>query len=325
MVVFSMTKDGRTTILADFTHRFDKSPLQSSYIHSFWLTNNYIIIPETPLTFQDKGKNMMLNGSVLSSLSWNSKSPTWCHVIRRHIDRPGQDGLVASIPVPSFFTFHAGNAFESICASTGNTMLTLDCASFVNGDVMHQLYRFGLPHRKGPSVTRAKQTTFLNGIATPPARQTEFGDYIRYKLNLDQSKVVSIDTLANNVEFPRFNQAYAMKATNQFVYGCQLYGFTEKMDETGGLVKMNLKNKDLKTYGEEGSVCSEPIFVPRPGAEKEDDGVLLSLVNDSNCCYFIVIDALDMKELARVRIGYFTAVTFHGSYVDHEFESINVN
>lgn len=322
MIVFSTTKDGETTILADMTHRFDKSPFQSPYIHSFWLTKNYIIIPESPLTFQDKGKNMLLNGSVLSSMSWDAKAPTWCHVIRRHLDRPGQDGLVASIPVPGFFTFHVGNAFESVC--DGETMLTLDCASFADGDIMHQIHSFGTPHRKGSSAD-VKQTTFLNGIANPPVRQTGFGDFIRYKLNLNQSKVDSVDTIATNFEFPRFNQAYAMKEENQFVFGWQLHGFTEKMDESGGLIKVDLKNNDIKTYGEEGYTCSEPIFVPRPGAEKEDDGVLLTLVNNFDCCYFIVLDALDMTELARVKIGQFTAVTFHGSYVDHEFESINVN
>lgn len=324
MIVFRTTEDGKTTILANITHRFDKSPFQAPYIHSLWLTKNYVIIPESPLTFQDKGKNMLLNGSVLSSMTWDAKAPTWCHVIRRHLDRSDQDGLIASIPVPGFFTFHVGNAFESVCGTTGDTMLTLDCASFANGDILHQLHAFGTPHRKG-STDSPKQSTFFKGISNPPKRQIGFGDFIRYKLNLNQSKLVSMDTFATNVEFPRFNQAYAMKEECQYVYGSQLHGFTDKTDGSGGLIKMDLKNNVIKTYGEEGYTCSEPIFVPRPNTEKEDDGVLLSLVNNFDCCYLIVVDALDMHELARIRIGQFTAVTFHGSYVDHEFESVNVN
>ncbi|GAN07437.1 carotenoid cleavage dioxygenase 1 [Mucor ambiguus] len=324
LVVFSTSEAGKVTILADFTHRTDKSSIQAPYIHSLWLTENYVIIPESPMVLKDRGANMLMNGSFLSSISWVKDAPTYCHVISRH---PAQEkeGLVASIPVnPGFFTFHVGNAFETKNES-GETILTLDAASFWDGDIMHQLHGFGTPHRKGFVAEKVKQST-LNGISYPPRQQSGFGDLVRYKLNLDQSTTLSIDTLAKNVEFPRFNQDYALKEESRFVYGCQLQGFTEKRDETGGLIKVDLTGQtEPLTFVEEGFNCSEPIFVPNPTGTKEDDGVLLSLVNNFDCCYFIVFDASNLEELARIKIGQFIAVTFHGSYVDHEFKSININ
>lgn len=324
LVVFSTSESGQVTILADFTRRFDKSPIQAPYIHSLWLTENYVIIPESPLVLKDHGLNMMLNGSILSSMTWDHNVPTYCHVIERH-PKQEKEGLVASIPInPGFFTFHVGNAFETTNDS-GETILNLDCASFSDGDIMHQLHSFGTPHRKGPVEEKFQQTR-LNGISHPPRNQTGFGDLVRYKLNLDQSTTVSIDTFARNVEFPRFNQEYITKKENRYIYGCQLQGFTEKRDESGALIKVDLTGETATlTYGEEGFNCSEPIFVPSPNGTKEDDGVLLSLVNNFDCCYFMILDASTMKELARIKIGQFIAVTFHGSYVDYEFESINVN
>ncbi|RCH80605.1 hypothetical protein CU098_002197, partial [Rhizopus stolonifer] len=319
LIVFSVTNEGKVTVLADITRRHNNTPIRAPYIHSLWLTENYVIIPEAPLTYQDGGKNMLLYGSALTSMGWDKDMPTYCHVFHR------QGGLVASIPVPSFFTFHVANAFESQCPKTGDTLLNLDCSSFSNGDIMHQLHTFGVPRHKGPSAPTPQGTTFINGILHPPRHQTSFGDLIRYQLNLNQSSVESIDTLAKNVEFPRYNQDYTTKADNQYVYGCQLQPFTETRDETIGLIKVDLNERKTQTYAVEGFSCSEPIFVPDPKGSAQDDGVLLTLVNNFDCCYFIVLDASSMKELARIKIGQFTAVTFHGSYVNHEFESININ
>jgi torulene dioxygenase len=322
IIVFGTSESGKVTVLADITHRKDNSLFQLSYIHSFWVTKNYVIIPESPLTYQDKGRNMLLNGSILSSMTWVDHAPTWLHVISRTEGK----GLVASIPVnPGFFTFHVGNAFDEVDSSNGDILLTLDSCSFADGDIMNQLHNFGSQHRKGP-VTTASKTTYINGIAYPPRPQTEFGDLIQYKVNVSQSKLISSTTLARNVEFPRFNQQFATSSKSQIVYGCELKCATEKLDDTGGLIKVNTNSGAITRFDvAEGFSCSEPVFVPHPDAESEDGGVLLTLVNSFDRCYLIIVNALDMKELARFHIGQFIAVTFHGSYVDHEFKSTNIN
>ncbi|KAI7893569.1 carotenoid oxygenase [Mucor mucedo] len=318
MIVFSTSDSGNVTILADITHRMDKSRIGAPYIHSFWLTKNYIIIPESPLTYHDKCLNMLLNGSVLSSMAWQDDTPTYFHIVSR------KGGLVASIPVPPFYTFHVANSFDSIDPVTGDTILTLDSASFSDGDILNQLHTFGTGHPKSIALKPEPFTRF-HGMAYPPARQAKFGDLQRYKLNLTKSEHISTNLLCKNVEFPRFNQKFALQSNSQFIFGCELFAYTEKTDESSGLIKVDMLTGDRLRYGQEGYSCSEPIFVPNPQSSSEDDGVLLTLANNVDCCYLIIVNSVTMKELSRFKIGQFTAVTFHGSFVDHEFESININ
>lgn len=318
MIVFGTSESGKVKILADITHRMDKSPIGAPYIHSFWLTENYVIIPESPLIYHDKCVNMLLNGSVLSSMAWKDNVPTYFHIVSR------KGGLVASIPTPSFYTFHVANSFDSVDPHTGDSIITLDSASFSNGDILNQLHTFGAGHRKS-SYHKPEPFTRFNGMSYPPRRQAKFGDLQRYKLNVTQSKHISTNLLCKNVEFPRFNQKFALQSTSQFIYGCELFPYTEKTDESSGLIKIDTLTSAVSRYGEEGYSCSEPIFVPNPHSVKEDDGVLLTLANNFDCCYLIVVNSITMKELARFKIGQFTAVTFHGSFVDHEFKSININ
>lgn len=318
MIVFSTSKSGKVTVLANITHRMDKSQIGAPYIHSFWLTKNYIIIPESPLTYHDKCLNMLLNGSVLSSMAWQDNTPTYFHIISR------KGGLVASIPAPPFYTFHVANSFDSIDEGTGDIILTLDSASFSDGDILNQLHTFGTSHPKSFD-RKPKPYTRFHGMAYPPPRQAKFGDLQRYKLNLTKSKLISTDILSKNVEFPRFNQKFALQSNSQFIFGCELFAYTEKTDESSGLIKVDMVTGDIIRYGEEGYSCSEPIFVPNPQSLNEDDGVLLTLANNFDCCYLIIVDSVTMKELSRFKIGQFTAVTFHGSFVDHDFESININ
>ncbi|GAA5796593.1 hypothetical protein HPULCUR_001966 [Helicostylum pulchrum] len=316
MIVFSTSEDGKAKVLADITHRSDKSQFQAPYIHSLWLTKNYIVVPESPLVYQDKGLNLLLNGSVLSSMTWVTNAPTYFHVISRK-----GEGLIASIPTTGFFTFHVANGFDTI-DKNGDEILSLDCAAFSNGNIMHQLNKFGGLHSKQAYDAPTPDT--INGMSFSPHRQTCFGDMKRFTVNLTQQKVINTEIICCNMEFPRYNQLYCF-TDHQFLYGCELKRFTEETDESNYLVKVNLSTKSGIRYGQEGYSCSEPIFVPSPNATTEDDGVLLSLVNNAECCFLVVIDATNMKELARFTIGQFSAVTFHGSFVDHEFKNINLN
>ncbi|RCH87533.1 hypothetical protein CU097_008593 [Rhizopus azygosporus] len=318
ITVFKTLKDGSTTILANITRRRDskQTRVNTPYIHSFYLTKNYVILPESPLVYKDKAVNMLLQGTAVSCMKWLENTPTYFHIIRRNLDYPGQNGHIASIPAPEFFTFHTANAFESKDPN-GDTILHLDCSAFADGDIIYQVRNFG-----GVAVKDLeKETTKFNGFTYPPQQQVDFGDLVRHTINLPQQKLVSVDTLATNVEFPRIHQQYASKPYG-FVYGCQLM-FGDY--STIALVKVNMNDGPILRYCERGYSCSEPIFVPHPNSEHEDDGVLISLANHAKCCYLVVIDAKDMTEIAKFEIGEFNPLTFHGSFVDYHFKSINLS
>ncbi|KAI8875013.1 hypothetical protein K501DRAFT_234251 [Backusella circina FSU 941] len=322
--IFSTTPSGETTVLSTITHRLDKerTPVQIPYIHSFWLTKNYVIIPEFPLYYANKSFNTLVHGTALSSMKWDATRPAYLHVVRRKLDHANQDGLVASIPVPGFYEFHTANAFESLDAN-GNTMLNLDCCAFEDGNIIYHVHSlFTAPEKY---ISKPKNAGVAhNGIRLPESKHMGFGDLRRYSLNLSTKSLNEIITLAPNLEFPRFNQDYLFQEYT-YVYATTIVS----QSDSGGvpniaLVKANVKDRTTLVYGKEGYSFSEPIFVQR-SKEIEDDGVLLALGNTKDCCYLFVVDAATMKELACFAIGEFTAATFHGSYVDYDFTPVNVN
>jgi torulene dioxygenase len=279
-------------------------------MHSFWLTKNYVILPEAPL-HSKKPLNLFFTGNILSTLCWDSSKPLYFHVFHRD----GR-GLVASVPLrPAFFTFHTANAFEI------DDTLILDCAAFDSGDIIHQVQSFGQPRTDEYTSQTKERTINVNGIMHPVPPQNSYGDFNRYTIDL-KSQTASKKTFLSNVEFPRFNHEISLGSYG-YVYGCRMY--VNEKQETGSLVKIGLEGGEVKEFLVHGHSCSEPIFAARPGATAEDDGVLLTFVNSTECCYLMVVDAREMKELARIKIGQFTAVTFHGSYVDHEFKMVSPN
>ncbi|CAO3642137.1 unnamed protein product [Cunninghamella blakesleeana] len=356
LTVFSSTSTGEITTLAEITHRLDKdrTPINLSYIHSFWLTKNFIIIPESPLYMKNYGFDFMASGSFVAGLKWDDSLPTYLHIISRRSDQ----GHIATVPVnESFFTFHVGNAWDHH-DENGNISLTLDCAAFPDGDIAYQVHTFGKPrlfnnnnNNNDDNVDQKERKSNIktNGFTFPPLPQSSFGELRRYKLTLKKlststysSISTTFETIVDNMEFLRYNQEYTMKPY-RFTYGNQFESFTSSSSSSSSsegerysIVKVDLNNGNILKFDHEGYVCSEPIFVPKPNSDTEDDGVILSFVNimkkdknnnndDDDQCFLLILNASSLKEIARCHIGFFTATTFHGSYVDQEFESIAIN
>jgi carotenoid cleavage dioxygenase-like enzyme len=65
-----------------------------------------------------------------------------------------------------------------------------------------------------------------------------------------------------------------------------------------------------------GLYPGEPVFVPAPKAQAEDDGVLLSVVLDigKDSSFLLVLDAATLEELARAEAPHAIPFHFHGSY-----------
>jgi len=72
----------------------------------------------------------------------------------------------------------------------------------------------------------------------------------------------------------------------------------------GTLVKVDVEDKTFREWSDDNVYPSEPVFVPAPGAQAEDDGVLLSSVvraeDRSHELFLLVLDARSFEELARV-------------------------
>ncbi len=82
------------------------------------------------------------------------------------------------------------------------------------------------------------------------------------------------------------------------------------------VVKVDLETRERSSWSEAGCWPGEPVFVGRPGAESEDDGVLLSVVLDAAAerSFLLVLDASDLRELARAEAPHHIPFGFHGQF-----------
>jgi carotenoid cleavage dioxygenase-like enzyme len=85
----------------------------------------------------------------------------------------------------------------------------------------------------------------------------------------------------------------------------------------GSIVKGDVVARTSAVWAEDGCYPGEPVFVGRPSASDEDDGVLLSVVLDarSERSFLLVLDARSLEELARAEVPHHIPFGFHGQYV----------
>ncbi|XP_053399939.1 beta,beta-carotene 15,15'-dioxygenase-like [Mercenaria mercenaria] len=103
----------------------------------------------------------------------------------------------------------------------------------------------------------------------------------------------------------------------RYVYGV---GWHPKGTHFNTVMKIDINTKTFKEWSEDNCYPSEPVFVPNPDGTEEDDGVLLSCVNNSEFdkgknAFLLMLDAKSMTEIARAEfdVSRFTN-GFHGMF-----------
>ena len=88
---------------------------------------------------------------------------------------------------------------------------------------------------------------------------------------------------------------------------------------TDHIVRFDLIDGGYKTYhAGDGLVLQEPCFVPRQGSIEEGDGYLLAALHNLREMRgeLVIVDALEMTELARVIMPFRLAPQIHGAWSD---------
>ncbi|KAL0372139.1 UNVERIFIED_CONTAM: Carotenoid cleavage dioxygenase 8B, chloroplastic [Sesamum calycinum] len=99
----------------------------------------------------------------------------------------------------------------------------------------------------------------------------------------------------------------------RYAYAC---GAQRPCNFPNTLTKIDLVEKKAKNWHDEGSIPSEPLFVARPGATEEDDGVVISMVSDKNGeGYAVLLDGSTFEEIARANFPYGLPYGLHGCWV----------
>jgi carotenoid cleavage dioxygenase-like enzyme len=135
----------------------------------------------------------------------------------------------------------------------------------------------------------------------------------RFRLPLGAPRPVRGEALSDvGFELPRFDYRRCNGRPYRTVYGIAAG------DDTlfGGIVKVDVATGEAERWAQPGTYPGEPVYVPRPGAESEDDGVLLSVLlePERGASSLLVLDAADLGELARAHVPHHVPFGFHGQH-----------
>lgn len=238
----------------------------------------------------------MQTQSIAGAMKFDSEAPCEFYVFDRSAKK-----LVATYHAPGFFFFHSINAYEK------DDTLVLDVIGYEDASVIESLY-FSNLLQKIPSTEKFK------------VQETR-----RYLLR-DISAIVDPTTArkatwtapATGVypELPRVSDNYFATDYTYFYAMNLLDPFESNAVIGNSLCKVDMETGEHWIWKEDDCKPSEPIFIADPHGQEEDDGVLLSVVLDEvkGASFLAVIDAKNMKEIARAEVNSVVPFGFHGAF-----------
>jgi torulene dioxygenase len=299
-----------------------------AYLHSTFLTPNYVILCIWNAFYTDKGLKFIWERNIIDSIHYDPSKPAKWYVVDRRPPSEGGHGLVATYESDPFFCFHTVNAYEApSTAEPGRTDILADLCTYDNLDILHRFYLDNLRSTspaaaefvgpKGDSSHSILKRFRLPCIPTPtPPSPSPSDPPIRPAR--PKALLESALPKALSPELPSLNPNFL---THPHRY---IYGVLDTLQSTfyDTLVKVDTYTRTIKTWSRHGHSPGEPVFVSSHGirrqtASEEDEGVLLSVVLDGSRgrSYLLVLDAAGMDEIGRAEVPGVVGFGFHGTFV----------
>ncbi|PSQ96927.1 MAG: beta-carotene 15,15'-dioxygenase [Bacteroidetes bacterium SW_9_63_38] len=266
--------DASRTLLASFD--VDRP----RYMHSFGMTERYVILSEWPLTVDPT--DLLLRGEpFIENFEWQPERGTRFRVLRKS---DGEE--VARCTTDPAFAFHHVNAFER------DGEVVCDIVTYPDASIIDEL-----------SLDRLR--------SDDPSPGT--GNLRRYRLPLNGGTPSSHVLSDERIELPRIHEDAARAQPYDTVYGI---GNRVEGDFADQLVKIDVDDGASETWYDDGTYPGEPVFVSHPDGDNEDDSVLLSVVLDPTAdqSFLLVLDADSFTERARATVPHAIPFGFHGQF-----------
>ncbi len=134
----------------------------------------------------------------------------------------------------------------------------------------------------------------------------------RFEIDLDKQKIKQTVLTKKTTKVPTINTNCCMKK-HQFVWAT---GSDNVQDYTNQLKKIDVCTSKEIIWQQKGCYTRDPIFVQKPNAKTEDDGIILSVVLDAQKkqTFLIVLDGQSCKEIGRATIAHPIPFTLHGKF-----------
>ncbi|KAK4154961.1 carotenoid oxygenase [Chaetomidium leptoderma] len=300
---------GKTDILAAI-------PYKAAYIHSFFMTHNYIILCIPVAYYEWNGLKILWEGNLHDAFKPFDPSETCRWFI---VDRRYRKGVVAEFVSPARFFFHTVNAFEDDHGDVFYEVVDYPNRYILDGlyyDVIldrngkaTEYWRDGqLAHQSFPRLTRyhLRKKEFFTGSAAAASAAPA------------PESVMEVPA-PHAGEMPVINPQYRCRK-HRYGYFLISRALSTLFD---AIAKVDTDTRELLQWeGPRGHSPGEAIFVPRPAAAEgevpdEDDGVLLSVVLDgaNRTSYLLCLDAKTMTELGSAECEFAVAIGLHGRHV----------
>ncbi len=196
------------------------------------------------------------------------------------IDR--QTGAVREHTAGPGFVFHVVNAFED------GERTVLDVALYPDPGIVDALRSDSLIKRGFPELAPS---------------------IVRFGMRPGVEAATTEVLLERGFEFPSVSYRKRNGQRHGVAFGARLQA------GRGNIVRLDLEQGELG-FERPGFVFGEPVFVARPGASDEDDGVLLSVgshVSDARSA-LVVLDAHSLSLVAWAEVPVPIPLGFHGSF-----------
>ena len=251
---------------------------EPSYMHSFGLSERWFVLAEFPLVVNPL-RLVQFSRPYIENYRWRPERGTRFTLVVRHIGE-----VVAGFETEACFGFHHVNAYD------GDGEVVVDLCVFPDATVVEDLYLDKL--RAGKPIPSA--------------------ELVRFRLDLEGKGVTRERLSDQGLELPRINYGQCNERPHRYVWGIDV-GDSGWIDR---IVKVDTDDGEAISWSRPGCSPSEPVFVARPGAEREDDGVLLSIVLDGErgTSSLLVLDAASLEEIASAETPHHIPYGFHGQF-----------
>ncbi len=292
---------GRTTTLDLFEFKDDgqarriaQVPIAGpSFVHDFAVTDRFAIFLVPPLRVQPLG--LLFNLKTLGEcLRWRGSEPAELVVIP--LDAPDQ---VVRIETDAVLGFHFANAYEQGGKIICDMPLTFD---------------------------GARAFEWVVRVAGGQVAENPDNRLHRIEIDLDRHCLHAQPLTEIAGESPRISP-FVENAPHRYVYMTAFRGQLPSYVNVLCKVDTTREATTIIDFGAE-RYPAEPVFVPRPTPQSEDDGYLLSLVYDgpSHRSYLAVLDARRPASgpLAELWFDQHVPPPFHGTWVDPRWNGAHV-
>ncbi|XP_033964910.1 beta,beta-carotene 15,15'-dioxygenase-like [Pseudochaenichthys georgianus] len=289
-----------------------RSLLTPSYYHSFGMTDNYFIFIEQPfkLDILKMATAYMRGVNWASCLKFCPDESTLIHLI----DRKTCKVLQTKYYTGAMVVYHHVNAFEDdghvifdVIAYSDTSLYDMFYLSKLKEGLQDESYskpsykRFVLPVLSDKDVTVGEDLVKLKYTTASAVKEKE------------GKLMCQAEVFCKGFELPRINYDFNGKK-HRFVYG----NCVEESALAKEIAKFDTETKERIFWSEENCLPSEPVFIPRPNAESEDDGVVLVSVINSNpgqLCFILFLDGKTFKEVGRAYVDAKLALDMHGFFI----------